>query len=106
MRARRVLLIVAVALVAGSCTSSTTTTSAQPSTVPPPPTSTVPPAPTGATLADGTSLPAGCPGKAVASETVAFVADGRAWALDPKDGGHLACLFRVRRPGSFAFGPQ
>jgi hypothetical protein len=106
MRARRVLLIVAVALVAGSCTSSTTTTSAQPSTVPPPPTSTVPPSPTGATLADGTSLPAGCPGKAVASETVAFVADGRAWALDPKDGGNLACLFRVRRPGSFAFGPQ
>jgi hypothetical protein len=106
MRARRALLIVAVALIAGSCTSSTTTTSAQPSTVPPPPTSAASPSPTGATLADGTALPGGCAGKAVASETVAFVADGRAWALDPKDAGHLACLFRVRDPGSFAFGPQ
>jgi hypothetical protein len=36
---------------------------------------------------------------------VAFVADGRAWALDPHD-GHLGCLFRVGRPGSFSFGPQ
>jgi hypothetical protein len=105
MRARRALLIVAVALVAGSCTSSTTTPSAQPSSVPPP-TSAASPSPTGATLADGTALPAGCSGKAVASETVAFVADGRAWAFDPKDAAHLACLFRVRRPGSFAFGPQ
>ena len=65
----------------------------------------MPPSPTGATLADGTPLPSGCGGQAVATETVAFVADGRAWALDPHD-GHLACLFRVRRPGSFAFGPQ
>ena len=64
----------------------------------------IPPSPTGATLADGTPLPSGCGGQAVASETVGFVADGRAWALDPHD-GHLACLFRVRRPGSFAFGP-
>ena len=57
------------------------------------------PSPAGATLADGTALPTGCEGKAVAGETVAFVADGRAWALDPKDAGHLACLFRVRDPG-------
>ncbi len=104
MRARWVLLVLGVALIAGSCTSSTTSSEAPPTTAPPP-TSTAPPSPTGATLADGSALPPGCGGRAVASETVAFVADGRAWALDPKR-DHLACLFRVRQPGSFAFGPQ
>jgi hypothetical protein len=105
MRARRALLIVAVALVAGSCTSSTTTTSAQPSTVPPPPTSAASPSPTGATLADGRILPTGCSGKAVPNDTVAFVADERAWVLDPRT-GVVACLFHTGRPGPFAFGPQ
>jgi len=106
MRARRVLLIVAVALVAGSCTSTTTTVTASPTAASPPPTSvTTSPPPTGATLADGSALPSRCTGKPVPSEIVAFVADGRAWTLDPKS-GKLACLFRVRRPGAFAFGPQ
>jgi hypothetical protein len=104
MRVRPIFLFLSVALIAASCTSSTTSTGAPPSTVVPS-TSTVPPSPTGATLADGSALPTGCEGKAVASETAAFVADGRAWALDPKS-DHLACLFRVRQPGSFAFGPQ
>jgi hypothetical protein len=61
--------------------------------------------PTGARLPDGTPLPAGCTGGAGASETVAFVADGRAWALNPDDGG-LACLFPVESAGPFAWGPQ
>jgi hypothetical protein len=104
MRARVFLLVLGLALIAGSCTSSTTSSEGPPSTAPPP-TSTVPPSPTGATLADGSALPPGCGGKPVASETVAFVADGRAWALDPAS-DRLACLFRVHRPGSFAFGPQ
>jgi hypothetical protein len=106
MRARRVLLLVAVALIAASCSSTTTVTTAAPTAASPPPTSaaTSPP-PTGATLADGTALPSGCSGKAVPSETVAFVADGHAWALDPRN-GDVACLFRVRQPGAFAFGPQ
>ena len=69
---------------------------------PAPPTTT---APTGATLADGSTLPEGCAGKAVPSEAVAFVAEGRAWALDPETGS-LACLFDVADPGPFAFGPQ
>jgi hypothetical protein len=60
---------------------------------------------TGPRLADGTPLPSGCIGGAGASETVAFVADGRAWALDPADGA-LACLFPVDDPGPFAWGPQ
>jgi len=41
----------------------------------------------------------------VVNDTVAFVADGRAWVLDP-DTGTVACLFNVRKPGPFAFGPQ
>src|SRR5689334_11387712 len=106
MRARRVPLLVAVALAAGSCTATNTTTSASPTAAGPPPTSApVSPPPAGATLADGSALPSGCNGTAVPNETVAFVADRRAWALDPSN-GKLACLFGVRRAGAFAFGPQ
>ena len=61
--------------------------------------------PTGARLADGTPLPAGCAGAVVASQTVAFVADGRAWALDP-DTAELSCLFPVDEAGPFSWGPQ
>jgi len=104
MRARAVLLIVASALVAASCTSPTSTTSAT-SSATSSVTTTSAPTPTGATLADGSPLPEGCTGKSARSETVGFVADGRAWALDPTT-GTLACLFPVKDPGSFAFGPQ
>jgi len=69
---------------------------------PAPPTTATP---VGTTLADGSALPEGCDGKAVPGETVAFVAEGRAWALDPETGA-LACLFDVTDPGPFAFGPQ
>ena len=61
--------------------------------------------PAGARLADGSPLPAGCTGGASDSMTVAFVAEQRAWALDP-DSGDLACLFPVTDPGPFAWGPQ
>lgn len=107
MRARSVLLIIASALVAASCTSSTSTTSSEPTTSSPSPTftSTGSPTPTGATLADGSPLPNGCAGKSAASQTVGFVAEGRAWALDPST-GRLACLFQVKDPGPFTFGPQ
>lgn len=44
-------------------------------------------------------------GGAGPSDTVAFVADGRAWALDPDD-GRLACLFPIDDAGPFAWGPQ
>ena len=64
-----------------------------------------PSAAAGARLPDGTPLPAGCIGGADASHTVAFVADGRAWALDPDD-GDLGCLFPVEDAGPFAWGPQ
>ncbi|MGH2642108.1 MAG: hypothetical protein ACRDGO_10470 [Actinomycetota bacterium] len=61
--------------------------------------------PTGARLADGTPLPAGCTSAVVASQTVAFVADGRAWALDPET-SELSCLFPVDDAGPFSWGPQ
>lgn len=61
--------------------------------------------PAGVTLADGTPLPDGCTGGAGPTHTVAFVAEGRAWALDPAD-GDAACLFPVEDPGPFVWGPQ
>ena len=61
--------------------------------------------PSGARLADGSPLPEGCTGGAGPSHTVAFVADGRAWGLDPAD-GDVACLFPIEDPGPFAWGPQ
>jgi hypothetical protein len=61
--------------------------------------------PSGARLPDGSPLPEGCTGRAKPSYTVAFVADGRAWALDPSD-GDVTCLFPVADAGPFAWGPQ
>jgi hypothetical protein len=61
--------------------------------------------PVGARLADGTPLPEGCITGAVKSQTVAFVAEDRAWALDP-DTNELSCLFPVDDPGPFSWGPQ
>ena len=105
MRARSILFTLASALVLVSCTATTTTTTTVTSSSSVVTTPPVSPSPTGATLADGSPLPGGCAGGARASETVAFVADGRAWALDP-DSGRLACLFHVAQPGPFVFGPQ
>jgi hypothetical protein len=102
MRALRWSLAIVILL--GACTSAGST--ASPST----PTGTVTqpsttPTPAGAVLADGTPLPAGCAKDATASQTVAFVSAGRAWALDPRTSA-LSCLFAVHDPGPFAWGPQ
>ncbi len=100
---RWIRFVLAATLLAGACTQPTADdetptpsvgTTASPSVVA-----------TGARLPDGTPLPAGCTGGAGASHTVAFVADGRAWALDP-DEGDVACLFPVEDAGPFAWGPQ
>ena len=54
----------------------------------------------------GRTLPTECaPRRARASQTVAFVAAGGAWALDP-DSGRLTCMFEIGDPGPFAWGPQ
>jgi len=63
-------------------------------------------APVAPQLASGRLVPERCEPRAPgAGGTVAFVANGGAWALDPAS-GRLACLFRVRRPGPFAWGPR
>ena len=56
-------------------------------------------------LASGEPLPARCAHRSVSSAaTVAFVANGRAWALDPS--GRVTCLFAARNAGPFAWGPR
>jgi hypothetical protein len=56
-------------------------------------------------LASGQPLPSGCSDRhSEPTQTVAFVAEGRAWALDPSSGG-LTCLFQVTDPGPFIWGP-
>ena len=58
------------------------------------------------TLANGEPLPAGCPsGADVHAHTVAFVAGGNAWALDP-DSGDATCLFPSPTPGPFTWNPR
>jgi hypothetical protein len=58
------------------------------------------------TLANGQALPAGCPiGADVRAHTVAFVAGGNAWALDPES-GDATCLFPAPTPGPFTWNPR
>jgi len=97
----RVGLAVSFAALA-ACTSSTGTTSG-------PTRSGGPGSPTGtpvrALLASGQPLPSGCADRhSEPTQTVAFVADGRAWALDPSSEA-LTCLFDVSDPGPFTWGP-
>ena len=102
-RCRRTLLAVVLALTVG-CTShgspgSTETPSGGTRTPSP---TTEPPA----TLVYGEPLPTGCHGGQPGSkETVAFVAQGRAWALPPTT-GTPNCLFTTADPGPFTWGPQ
>ena len=107
MRARRrtPLPVVACFLVLVSCTSG----EGEPidsSTLPPPTTVASSSAAPITTLASGAELPRGCNGRSPAGgQTVAFVALGRAWALDPES-ERLTCMFEVGNPGPFAWGPQ
>ena len=58
-----------------------------------------------ALLASGRPLPSRCSDRhSEPTQTVAFVAEGRAWVLDPSS-GELTCLFEVADPGPFAWGP-
>jgi hypothetical protein len=64
------------------------------------------PANASTTLANGEALPAGCPsGSDVQAHTVAFVAGGNAWALDPGS-GDATCLFPAPAPGPFTWSPR
>ncbi len=64
------------------------------------------PGTTAGTTAAG-ALPDGCTGDAPSPTTapVAFVAGGRAWATTA-DGRRVWCLFEVRNPGPFLWGPR
>jgi hypothetical protein len=103
MPLRWIRFVLASALVLGACTQSPPDETPSPSGGTTGSPSVVPA--TGPRLPDGTPLPDGCTGGAGPSDTVAFVADGRAWALNPTD-GELACLFPVENAGPFAWGPQ
>ena len=87
------LLLAGLALVAVAC-------SERGATLPSPPGTTV------GTTAGG-ALPDGCPkaSPSPAAAPVAFVAGGRAWAASA-DGRRLWCLFEVRHPGPFLWGPR
>ena len=99
---RGVRAFVAASILLGACTQAVDDETPTPSAEP---TASPSVEPSGPRLADGRPLPPGCTGGGGASQTVAFVADGRAWALDPED-GDLACLFPLEEPGPFAWGPQ
>jgi hypothetical protein len=103
MRARgRSTVVATVLLLAASCTGSTTSPST--SSASPSPTTTSPtPEPEGP-LVDVAALGACDPARAARGQTVAFVAAGAAWALDPRD-GDVTCLFETADAGPFAWGP-
>ena len=103
MRAPRWSMLVLALVVLTACTAGEQTTPSDDTPAPPP--SGGSPLPT-TTLASGEALPTGCRDRISApAQTVAFVADGRAWALDPS-GEQLTCLFKVEDAGPFAWGPQ
>jgi hypothetical protein len=57
-------------------------------------------------FANGQTLPAGCPtGANARAQTVAFVADGNAWILDPES-SDASCLFPTPAPGPFTWNPR
>ena len=97
-------LVAALLVLSTACTSNEETVDTATPAPEPPVSSTA--APPTTTLASGEPLPTGCDRRTPSPrQTVAFVADGRAWALDP-EGVRLTCLFKVQDPGPYAWGPQ
>lgn len=56
-------------------------------------------------LANGQPLPPGCPAGDPRAHTVAFVALGNAWVLDPAS-GDATCVFAAPTPGPFDWNPR
>jgi hypothetical protein len=101
MRRSWTAMLVATMLVVVACTSGDGGPAATPN-VPPSGPSTSPPT----TLASGAALPEDCDrGTPDPRQIVSFVAQGRAWAIDP-EGKRLTCLFKVADAGPFTWGPQ
>jgi hypothetical protein len=111
LRAAIALLIAGVLVATAACTGSTPDTpspsaSAQGSPTGSSPTGSPAPDVAGTVFADGTPLPDGCPAGANArSQTVAFVASGNAWVLDPSS-GDATCVFAAPQPDPFAWNPR
>lgn len=107
MAARRWIAALSIVSMLAGCTSTTVPDPTPPPPGSPPGTSSPEATPSpGATLASGAALPTGCDGaRPRRSQTVAFVAEGRAWALDPR-GLDLTCVFEVGDAAPFAWGPQ
>lgn len=104
MRAGRLRACLAVTFVAVAACTSSSGTSGGPTLTTGPGSPTATPG-VRATLAAGQPLPSGCADRhSEPTQTVAFVAGGRAWVLDPSSGA-LTCLFEVSDPGPFAWGP-
>ncbi|MBI4261183.1 MAG: hypothetical protein HY658_11510 [Actinobacteria bacterium] len=114
MERRRVLAVLALgALLLPACRPASPDPGSSPSS-PPTPSVTAAPTPSiqptaspepGARLASGEAIPATCDeGVPAATDTLAFVANGAAWALG-LEGTGLTCLFPVEDPGAFAWGP-
>ena len=101
-RASTALLIAGALVALAACTGSSSHTPS-PSTTGSSPSS---PSTIITTLASGKVLPSGCPtGSDVQAHTVAFVAGGNAWALDPQS-GDATCLFPAPSPGPFTWNPR
>jgi hypothetical protein len=93
----------ALVLVGAACTSPGEGTGPSATVVPSSPSAT--PSEDVTFLASGDPLPAGCDHRRpTASQSVAFAAQGRIWALDP-NGGRLSCLLEDASPGPFLWGP-
>lgn len=108
MRATIALLVASVLVLLATCTGSppdgpTTSPSASAQGSP---SGSASPSVVGTTFADGEPLPEGCPdGADVRSQTVAFVAAGNAWVLDPSS-GEATCVFAAPTPEPFAWNPR
>lgn len=106
MRATTALLIAGTLVALAACTGASPEAPSPSASVPGSGTSSPSPSGVTTTFANGQPLPAGCPAGANArAQTVAFVAGGNAWALDPAT-GDATCLFPAPTPGPFAWNPR
>jgi hypothetical protein len=104
VRATTALLIAGILVVLAACTGTSPQTPSSSASG----SRTGSPSPSGVatTFANGQPLPAGCPaGTNARAQTVAFVAAGNAWALNPET-GDATCLFPAPAPGPFIWNPR
>jgi len=106
-RAKTALLLAGTLVVLAACTGASTeapTPSTNPSA-----SGSISPSPSATaaitTLANGEPLPAGCPTGEAGAHTVAFVAEGNGWVLDPVS-GDATCVFAAPDPGPFTWNPR